>query len=95
MGTLIGVLWGLLAGTGIGVVFFLGLWATVRRVTSSRQPHVWLAGRFVLRMVVVGIGLWLVARGGLLPLVGALLGFVVARPLVSRLVVSRRGEPQS
>lgn len=87
-----GLLWGALAGVVLGVVFFLGLWATVTRVSRRQVAAAWLAASFVVRLALMGGGLYLVARGGLWHLLGALVGILLARPLVTRLVVARRGE---
>lgn len=86
------VAWGAVAGLVLGLVFFLGLWATVQRIARGSLSRVWLGVSFLLRLVVVGAGLLLVARAGIWPLAGALAGFLVARPLVTRLVV-RRSKP--
>src|SRR5690606_36609491 len=86
---LFGIVWGAVAGAALGALFFLGLWATVTRVSRSNVPWALLAGSLLVRLAVLGGGLYLVARGGLWPLVGALVGILAARPVVTRLVVKR------
>lgn len=85
----VGLLWGALAGLALGAVFFLGLWATVLRVNSSRSSGALVAVSFVLRFALVAGGLYLVVRGGSWPLIGSLFGILAARVLVTRLVVNR------
>ena len=85
----IGLLWGFAAGLALGAVFFLGLWATVQRVNSSRSSGALVAVSFVLRFALVAGGLYLVVRGGSWPLIGSLFGILAARVLVTRLVVNR------
>lgn len=85
----IGLLWGFAAGLALGAVFFLGLWATVQRVNSSRSSGALVAVSFVLRFALVAGGLYLVVRGGSWPLIGSLFGILAARLLVTRLVVNR------
>lgn len=74
----------MLAGSGLGVVFFGGLWWTVRKVMSSSRSMVWLLGSFVVRMAVTVAGFYLVADGQWQRLLAALLGFMIARFVVTR-----------
>lgn len=83
------LLLGALIGFALGAVFYAGLWATVRRASRSGRPWAWFAGSFLLRLAVVGLGLLLLARSGPWPLVGALAGFVAARPLVTHELLGR------
>ncbi|MBT7164018.1 MAG: ATP synthase subunit I [Victivallales bacterium] len=72
-----------LVGGVLGMVFFGGLWWTVRRAVPSRRPAFWFVGSFVLRMGIAGIGFYsVVASGGLSRLLVCLLGFLMARGLV-------------
>lgn len=74
----------MLAGSGLGVLFFGGLWWTVRKVMSSSHSMVWLLGSFVVRMAVTVAGFYFVADGQWQRLLAALLGFVIARIVVTR-----------
>lgn len=73
------------AGFGLGVVFFGGLWWTVRRGVRSRQPALWFLGSLMLRMGVVLAGFLLVGGGEWRRLLLCLLGFAIARVAVTRL----------
>ena len=86
---IVGLLRGFVAGLALGAVFFLGLWATVQRVNSSRSSGALVAVSFVLRFALVAGGLYLVVRGGSWPLIGSLFGILAARVLVTRFVVNR------
>jgi F1F0 ATPase subunit 2 len=74
-----------LAGAALGWVYFLGLWATVRRIPGQRHPGLWMAlgllARFVLLLAVF---VFAVRRGGWPALAAALVGFLVARTVVVR-----------
>ncbi len=73
-----------LAGVSIGVIFFGGLWWTVRKGITSPHPALWFMGSFLLRMAIALSGFILIARaGGWKTLVMGLLGFVMARFLVT------------
>jgi len=84
------LLLGALAGLALGTVFYFGLWATIRHASRATRPWAWFVGSLVLRVAVVGAGFLLLARSGVWPLVGALVAFAAARPLVAYVV--RGGE---
>jgi len=66
-------------GTGLGAVFFGGLWWTIRQGVSSRQPALWFFGSLVLRMSIALAGFYAVAGARWERLAVCLLGFVTAR----------------
>ena len=76
------------AGGGLGAIFFGGLWWTVRQSISSRRPARWLFGSWLLRMGVALFGFYFVAGGHWQRLLACLLGFVMARLLVTWLTRS-------
>lgn len=82
----VGLLVGLIAGLALGIVFFGGLWLTVREIPRSRQPAVLVVLSFMLRMLLVLAGFFLLSRGGWAVPVAGLLGFLVARTLLIRRV---------
>lgn len=73
------------AGFGLGVVFFGGLWWTVRKGVRSRQPALWFLGSLMLRMSIVLAGFLLVGNGDWRRLLLCLLGFAIGRIAVIRL----------
>jgi F1F0 ATPase subunit 2 len=73
------------AGCLLGTFFFGGLWWTVRKSVSSPQPALWFLGSLLLRMSVALTGVFFVGRGQWEQLLACLLGFTVARFLVTRL----------
>ena len=77
------------AGLVLGAIFFGGLWWTVRKGVSSRRPALWFLGSMLVRTGIVVGGFYLVSGGQWQRLVACLLGFVVARLLVTRLTCSR------
>jgi F1F0 ATPase subunit 2 len=66
-------------GTGLGVVFFGGLWWTIRHGISARQPALWFFGSLLLRMAITLAGFYVVAGAHWEQLAACLLGFVTAR----------------
>lgn len=80
------------AGAALGVVFFGGLWVTVRRGLAGR-PLLWFVAGSVLRMALILAVFYTLLRGDWRNGVAALLGFSGAR-LASTLMVSRRRSQQ-
>ena len=72
-----------LAGLLLGAIFFGGLWWTVRKGLTAKQPALWFLGSTVLRMGVALAGFYFVGRGDWRRLLACLAGFVVARVIVT------------
>lgn len=79
------------AGAALGVFFFGGLWWTIRKSTSFEHPALLFPASLLLRTLVVMAGLYLVSQRDWRRLVAGLLGFIVARFLVTRLTRQRAG----
>jgi F1F0 ATPase subunit 2 len=75
----------LMAGLLLGALFFGGLWWTVRKGFSSKQPALWFSGSLLLRMPLALAGFYYVGQGHWERLMACLLGFVIARFIVKRL----------
>ncbi len=74
-----------LVGCGMAVVYFLGLWGTVRRLPRSPRPWILYFGSLVIRLSVILGGFYLVLVKGQLPaLVVCLGGFVFTRVVLVR-----------
>lgn len=77
------------AGILLGVIFFGGLWWTVRRGISSRRAGLWFMGSMLLRIGVVTTGFYFLLGlpgDGWKTLLAALLGFIIARLAATRLL---------
>ena len=73
----------LVTGVLLGAIFFGGLWWTVRQGVSSRQPALWFVGSLLLRMSIVLTGFYIVSDRHWERLLLCLLGFVMARLVVT------------
>jgi F1F0 ATPase subunit 2 len=73
----------LMTGVVLGGMFFGGLWWTVRKSVSSKQPALLFLGSLLLRTSIVLVGFYLIARGRWERLLVCLLGFVMARLIVT------------
>lgn len=79
----------LLAGGMLGVVFFGGLWWTLRRALASRRPALWVMGSLLLRVGITGGGFVLASQGQWQRALACLLGFLIARQAVTRFSARR------
>ncbi len=76
----------LAAGLVLGLVYFGGLWMTVRHVVHSRNPGTVLLASWLARTALVLGGLWLVSSGRLQAILAFMIGFLIARfMLIARL----------
>ena len=71
------------AGLVLGAFFFGGLWWTVRRGVSSKRPATMFLCSQLLRTGIAVTGFYIVSRGNWKRLLLCLIGFVVARVLVT------------
>jgi F1F0 ATPase subunit 2 len=82
----------ILAGAGLGVIFFGGLWWTLRRGLASPRPALWFLASLVLRTSIVLTGFYFVGREHWQQMVACLLGFIIARFIVLRLTDAPKGK---
>jgi len=73
------------SGVLLGAIFFGGLWWTVRNSVVSQRPGLWFFCSLLLRMGIVLAGFYFVGREHWQQLLACLLGFVLARLVVTRL----------
>jgi F1F0 ATPase subunit 2 len=83
----IGLVIGALAvGMFLGVLFFGGLWWTVRRGLTAANPALWFGVSALARMMMILAGIYYVARSGWPSLLACLCGLLAARVAVARLI---------
>ncbi len=82
-----------LAGLGIGLWYFGGLWFTVHRVSTTRYPALFVLGSFVLRVITSVWGLSVAMQGSGARLIAAFLGFIVIRTALASLSAYDRSAP--
>lgn len=90
--TVVGAVAAVVLGLALGGAYFGGLWWTLARLSRWRRPGWALAVSFAVRGPLLLVALALLARQGVVPLLLALAGFLVARVALSAWLRSA-GEP--
>lgn len=80
----------LVAGVGLGAMFFGCLWWTVQRGVTARRPALWFLGSLLLRTSIAVAGFFMIARGHWERLLPCFVGFVMARLVVTWLTRAPR-----
>lgn len=74
------------AGAGLGLLYFGGLWLTVRRLPDFGRPALLFGASFAVRTALTLLGFYLVMDGSWERMLACLVGFIIARKvLTSRL----------
>lgn len=87
----LGLITALAGGMALGALFFAGLWLTVRTLGLSRHPGLLMAASYVLRMLLLIGGLYLLGSGNWQSFAAALTGIIVTRTLMLRLLGAGEG----
>ncbi len=69
----------LLGGGLLGVLFFGGLWLTIKYAMNTRNTGLWFALSMLLRTAIVIGGFYWISQGHLVAIVACLLGFMLSR----------------
>ncbi len=91
MNDIVMMAYALSAGLLLGGVFFGGLWWTVNRGLTARQPALWFVVSLLLRLAITLAGFYWVAGSDWRRLLICLAGFVIARQIVTRMTRDRGG----
>ena len=73
----------IIAGGGLGAIFFGGLWWTIGKGLASERPAFWFISSMLLRTGIALTGFYFVSGGQWQRLMLCLAGFLVARPVVT------------
>ena len=72
----------LAAGLGLGLLYFGGLWLTVKQLGRTRSPTLLFAASFVARTALVVAGMYLVMDGSWQRMLACLVGFIIVRHIM-------------
>ena len=79
MNEMLNLVQALVTGVLLGAIYFGGLWWTIQKAVSSKQPALWFFASLLVRMSIALAGFYFVGRGHWERLVVCLLGFILAR----------------
>jgi len=86
MSNLITVLEYVIAGVGMGLFYFGGLWATLQNLDKRTHPYLLLVSSFLIRVVILLVSLVLIIQLDWFALLGGLIGFFSIRFLLVYLI---------
>ncbi|MFA5668334.1 MAG: ATP synthase subunit I [Balneolaceae bacterium] len=75
----------LVAGGALGVIFFGGLWYTVRLGLRSKQSALIFTASLILRMAIVLVGFYYIGADNWQKMLAVLVGFLIARIIITRI----------
>ena len=84
MNEIVYIIWTLLTGGLMGTLLFSGLWLTEKENAGTKPPAFRHIGSFLLQAAVVTGGFCAVSWGSWPKFLLCLLGFIIARLLISR-----------
>jgi F1F0 ATPase subunit 2 len=67
------------AGIALGILFFGGLWFTVKNAVKSKLPGLWVSLSSFIRIGITLLGFYYISLGSWQRLLICLAGFVIAR----------------
>ena len=89
------VLWGIsfIWGVLLGLLYFGGLWMTLKHICRANRPKSWLGISFVTRISFIMIGFWVIMRKDTVSFLITFLAFLITRVILTRtLGRERRGK---
>jgi F1F0 ATPase subunit 2 len=90
MNEVLGLLPAVFIGIALGVLFFGGLWFTVRKGLDSKNATLIFMGSLVVRMVIVLLGFYYVGADNWQKMMACLGGFLIARIVITRVTKKDR-----
>jgi F1F0 ATPase subunit 2 len=73
------LIWPFIVGLVLGIVFFGGLWFTVKKIITSKMPALLMMGSFIFRIGIVLAGFYFIGLGDWKKVGMCLIGFIAAR----------------
>jgi F1F0 ATPase subunit 2 len=89
------ILTSFIGGMVLGLLFFYGLWYTVRKTMIIKNPAIWVLCSFFIRTGITLTGFYYISQGSLQRLLICLLGFISARYIVKHFTIPNENEQNS
>lgn len=82
MNETVSIILAFVGGIALGILFFGGLWFTVKKAVNAKTPALWIISSFFLRIGIIAVGFYFIGSGNWVKLLICLLGFIIARFIV-------------
>ena len=92
MNDLLTIFWVFGVGMLLGILFFGGLWVTVKKALPSKRPALWFILSLLVRLSITLGGFYYIAIEDWRRLLLCLLGFMIARFTVMRYTRPKEGK---
>jgi F1F0 ATPase subunit 2 len=79
-----------ICGIILGIIFFGGLWFTVKKVVTSKIPGLLFIISFIFRTGIVLLGFYYLAAGNFKNMIACLIGFIIARFIIKQSTKSEK-----
>jgi len=73
-----------LTGIVLGIIFFGGLWLTIRWAMNSKNPGIWFLLSMLSRTAIVVVGIFVITHGEIGEVLLCMAGFILTRIFLSR-----------
>ena len=83
----------LISGFGLGIVFFGGLWLTVKKTIGKTYAGLWIAASSFIRIAIALTGFYFISQGDLTRLLICVAAFIATRFLVLWLTLKYDKQP--
>lgn len=80
----------ILAGIFIGLLYYGGLWLTVKRAVATKIPALWFGISFIFRTGIALAGFYFLSQGSRHHLLECIAGFIIGKFLVTRFTGSKK-----
>ena len=84
----------LIAGIILGILFFGGLWYTVRMGLRSKKSGLIFIVSLIIRMVIVLLGFYFIGENNWQKMLVCLGGFLIARIVITRVTIKHEKEKE-
>ena len=87
MNEIVSLLPALLGGIILGILFFGGLWLTIRKGIHSKRPTLLFMGSLITRLAIVVLGFYYIGANSWQKILICLAGFLLARMVITRITI--------
>lgn len=87
MNEIVSLLPSLIGGIVLGILFFGGLWLTIRKGIHSKRPTLLFFSSLIIRLTIVVFGFYYIGANSWVRILVCLAGFLIARVVITRITI--------